>query len=85
MIEQTLVKQAAEIAAAGHMGWGNTMQDAATVLGSLRTEIERLRDELSRLRELADSEGTRAVECLRRARKAEEERDHYLAQFLASH
>jgi len=54
-------------------------------LAELRSEIERLRDELSRLRELADSEGTRAVECLRRARKAEEERDHYLAQFLASH
>jgi hypothetical protein len=50
MIEQTLIKQAAEIAAAGHMGWGNTMQDAAVELAALRKDAERyrwLRDEAS--------------------------------------
>jgi len=43
MIEQTLIKQAAEIAAAGHMGWGNTMQDAAAELAALRKDAERYR------------------------------------------
>ncbi len=38
MLEQQLMTQAAEIAAAGHAGWGNTMQDAAAELAALRKD-----------------------------------------------
>lgn len=43
MLEQQLMTQAAEIAAAGHAGWGNTMQDAAAELAALRKDAERYR------------------------------------------
>ena len=43
MIEQQLTTQAAEIAAAGHAGWGNTMMDAAAELTALRKDAERYR------------------------------------------
>jgi hypothetical protein len=43
MLEQQLTTQAAEIAAAGHAGWGNTMLDAAAELAALRKDAERWR------------------------------------------
>jgi prefoldin subunit 5 len=67
------------------MGAYLDIDDVAAQSPLAMRQLAELRGEIERLRELADSEGTRAVECLRRARKAEEERDHYLAQFLASH
>ena len=41
MIE-LLHKQAAEIAAAGHKGWGNTMTDAASEIERLVVALERV-------------------------------------------
>lgn len=43
MIEQQLTTQAAEIAAAWHAGWGNTMLDAAAECAALRKDAERYR------------------------------------------
>lgn len=43
MLEQQLTAQAAEIAAAGHAGWGNTMLDAVAELAALRKDAERYR------------------------------------------
>jgi hypothetical protein len=43
MLETLLTTQAAEIAAAGHAGWGNTMLDAAAELAALRKDAERYR------------------------------------------
>jgi hypothetical protein len=39
MIEETLRKQAAEIALAGHKGWGNTMTDAEKEINNLRAQL----------------------------------------------
>ena len=42
MLIEILRKQAAEVAAAGHNGWGNTMIDAAVEIDRLREEVDGL-------------------------------------------
>ena len=59
-----------------HGRYGHETEDQAKLRRVQRneaaaTELERLTAELAAARELADSEGTRAVDYMRRARKAE--------------
>lgn len=51
--------------------WPEWMREAARLGAALPPDVRSVADEMNRLRELADSEGTRSVECLRRARRAE--------------
>jgi hypothetical protein len=76
-IKQTLIAQAAEIAAAGHAGWGNTMLEAAdrltaqeNALGFLRQISEQQAYEINQ-QAATIAEQARDIEALRAAVLAE--------------
>ena len=77
MLEQQLTTQAAEIAAAGHAGWGNTMLDAAAELAALEKDAQRYRklrnasmDERNRLEHYAGPELDKMLDALPAVRAA---------------
>jgi hypothetical protein len=63
MIEEALRKQAAEIALAGHKGWGNTMTDAEKEINNLRAQLAEAKKDAERYRWLRSRFDACAASC----------------------